>query len=189
MKGQMNIAQWLYSINPDVAIDTRLIFTDIIERCCIEGNHEMLKWIYELNVNTRSILLKIYQMILGNRIKENKDLIKVVKWIFDMNDNLYPDIDIEFDGNDELIHCRINKGNIELRRVMKNNKLNELYEKADIKTNDDDCPSCLSNDNTKYIQLDCGHILCLECYIYHSTCIMGCNINYNKINLLKVEDK
>lgn len=107
----------------------------------------------------------------------------MAEWICTINNNYK----IIYENN-KMIPYVLNIKTIISENLNNLEKLERLFENANIKKVIDDCMVCFNNENEYWIKLECNHEICAECFTKIEQCPYRCNnvINLYNIKLLKL---
>lgn len=220
-KNHIKIAKWLHTISIDNKIIININMWDeyAFRWSCFNGHTEMVKWLYTLSLNDKKININIRNNF-AFRYSCKNGHIEIVKWLYYLSDSIkineFDDFAFryscknnhlhvakflsELDDNyiitlddNRIIDYKIMNKKEKLKDIIKNNKLDELYDEINEIVKDKTCPICLSEE-IYHVQLYCGHNVCIKCYVYaydlNRKCHYKCDgiIDFNDITLLKLID-
>lgn len=186
--GQLDIAKWLYDISK---LDIHNYNDNAFIKSCKYGRLDVAKWLYDLDQeHFQNNNLVINSAIRWSCEKGHYD---TAQWICDT----FHDYELLDTGYG--IDYKEVKINRKLHDAIKNDQLEILFNDAKTinigVTNDTTnpkeiiCGLCLDDQDTinKWIELECKHLLCVDCYSYHDRCTFGCKCNYKNIVLFKID--
>ena len=193
--GHTETAKWLWGLSMsegNTPINIHADNEDAFRLSCENGHTETAKWLWGLSMSDGNTPINIHA--------DNEDAFRLscenghtetAKWLCEIN----PKYSITIDETGKIKY-EIENFATRLRKIIEQNKLDELYKNSEIMTEKDYvCPICLtSGEEVKYcIQLNCNihHTCCVNCFVdtysNNTKCHFRCNtkIDLDSVKLIQ----
>jgi hypothetical protein len=185
VNGHKEVAQWLYDKSKEdihTKIDINAENGFAVRWGCRLGNREIVQWLYDLSMTDCNMKINInIENDYAFRWSCYNDHIDIAEWLC----TLCNDYEIVYYGV-KKIEPMVRNIQIVLQKYLDTAdeiELSKLYENAPIYyINDHCCMICMSENETKWIQLECKHNICLNCYPFIEKCPLRCYINIRNIS-------
>lgn len=193
------------------------VFNDFPFRwSCRNGYVEVAKWLYELSKSDDNGLINIhieddyvfkwccdnhnksFNMV-TNYIYSKQNFFLTLSWLCSLTEDYtmisefgklkYKIKNVQTDLKDILLDDKF--GNTTFNKLLALEKYYENAPTMNKSDKDDVCPICLADDKTKYVKLDCEHLLCVDCYVQYKEdndkCFYKCvNSSMRHVKILKI---
>ena len=154
IKGNIKIAQWLYEIKSDIDIskDNEYAF----RYACCNGHIDIAKWLLEIKPNIDISANNHFVFIYACYNQK----IKLAQWLCTLYGNYYLGLE-----NNRITKWKIKN---ELEYLLEINNKENIVKKLQLNLINvkDSCLICLNDELDEYIQTNCNHIYCYDCYIH-----------------------
>ena len=154
MKGDIKFAKWLYEMNIDIDISAENEYA--FRFACYYNQIELAKWLLEIkpDINIYAANNSVFTFACFNQ------RIELAEWLCTLNNLYYVKIE-----NNRIVNWKIKK---EIDDMIETNNKEKIIEKLklNIVKITDTCIICLNDACEEYIQTNCNHIYCYDCYIH-----------------------
>ena len=183
-KGHLDVADWLYyqsKTDENQKININANDEDAFRKSCLSGHLDVAEWLYglsktdgnrKINININDDHAFTWSCLNGYNY--------VAEWLC----TLCNDYKIKYDSDGKMIPSVRNIKTIFLENDCV--EIDKLYETSEIRSIDNICIICLTNDNKYWVELDCSHLICNQCFSNIDRCPYRCfqNINIEQIKLI-----
>jgi hypothetical protein len=202
--GYLDVAMWLYYISlesTEIKIGIRDNYA--FRYACMNKHKHVAEWLYNLSLNSvnNKINIRARNDVAFKTSCDNNNR-ELVGWLCSLcphyvitfeHNNKYKPITLQGKNNMKTTF-KIHDMKSTLKQIYEKNdkdKLNMLYLNVSPKKIDDFnmCPICMADDETKFVQFECDHLVCAMCFSLMDKCYYRCkgSINSKKIKLISID--